>query len=90
MSILRYDKGITSDHVIASGSYPVNFDFSKIEVDSYSTEHSNRLIDFENKTSRENNYEYRKELRYFWDGGLLSNTPLMQLVLLHRQILVQS
>ena len=83
--IVRYDKGITSDHVIASGSYPVNFDFSKIQVDSYSTEHSNRLIDFENKTSRENNYEYRKELRYFWDGGLLSNTPLMQLVLLHRQ-----
>jgi hypothetical protein len=23
-------------------------------------------------------------MRYFWDGGLMSNTPLMQLVLLHR------
>ena len=86
--IVPYDKGITSDHVIASGSYPVNFDFSKIEVDSYITQHSNRSLDFENRThsSKETNYyEYKKELRYFWDGGLLSNTPLMQLVLLHRQ-----
>jgi hypothetical protein len=24
-------------------------------------------------------------MRYFWDGGLMSNTPLMQLVLLHRK-----
>ena len=86
--IVHYDKGITSDHVIASGSYPVNFDFSKIEVDSYITQHSNRSLDFENRThsSKETNYyEYKKELRHFWDGGLLSNTPLMQLVLLHRQ-----
>ena len=23
-------------------------------------------------------------MRYFWDGGLMTNTPLMQLVLIHR------
>jgi NTE family protein len=86
--IVHYDKGITSDHVIASGSYPVNFDFSKIEVDSCISQHSNRSLDLENRTdsSKETNYyEYKKELRHFWDGGLLSNTPLMQLVFLHRQ-----
>jgi NTE family protein len=38
--VVQYDKGITSDHVIASGSFPVNFDFAKIdfakiEVESY-------------------------------------------------------
>ena len=27
---------------------------------------------------------YIKEIRRFWDGGLMTNTPLMQLVLLHR------
>ena len=37
--VVRYDKGITSDHVIASGSYPVNCDFSKIEVETYNSEH---------------------------------------------------
>ena len=86
--IVHYDKGITSDHVIASGSYPVNFDFSEIEVESRISQHSNRSFNFENRTSSSkepNHYEYRKELRPFWDGGLLSNTPLLQLVFLHRQ-----
>ena len=36
--VVHYDKGITSDHVMASGSFPVNFDFTKIEVESYNSE----------------------------------------------------
>ena len=31
------------------------------------------------------NIYYQSERRYFWDGGLMTNTPLTQLVLLHRQ-----
>jgi predicted acylesterase/phospholipase RssA len=57
---------------MASGCYPVNFDYSLLEVESYSSD-----PDF----SR----QYRKEIRRFWDGGMLTNTPLSQLVLLHRQ-----
>ena len=83
--IVHYDKGITSDHVIASGSFPVNFDFAKIEVESYSPVSSNRSINPEISASRNGtDYNYAREIRYFWDGGLMSNTPLMQLVLLHR------
>jgi NTE family protein len=83
--IVHYDKGITSDHVIASGSFPVNFDFAKMEVESYGPTSSNKSIKLENATStNSNNYSYTKEMRYFWDGGLMANTPLMQLVLLHR------
>jgi NTE family protein len=83
--VVQYDKGITSDHVIASGSFPVNFDFAKIEVESYGPVSSDRSINLENTASKNgNSYNYTKEMRYFWDGGLMSNTPLMQLVLLHR------
>ena len=83
--VVHYDKGITSDHVIASGSFPVNFDFAKIEVESYGPVSSDRSINLENTASKNgNSYNYSKEMRYFWDGGLMSNTPLMQLVLLHR------
>lgn len=82
--VINYDEGITADHVMASGSFPVNFDFAKIEVESYHSEPSNISTDLENM-NREKDNCYRKEIRYFWDGGLLSNTPLMQLVLLHRQ-----
>jgi NTE family protein len=28
--------------------------------------------------------QYRKEIRHFWDGGLTTNTPLTELVILHR------
>ncbi len=62
--VIRYDEGITSDHVIASAAVPVNFDYVQLEVESYNPQ--------------KNNYE--KNFRNFWDGGLLSNTPFYQLV----------
>ncbi|HEV2877059.1 MAG TPA: patatin-like phospholipase family protein, partial [Nitrososphaeraceae archaeon] len=83
--VVHYDKGVTSDHVIASGSFPVNFDFAKIEVESCGAASSDRSINLEDTVSKDgNSYSYTKEIRYFWDGGLMNNTPLMQLVLLHR------
>lgn len=71
---IRYDEGITADHVIASGSFPVNFDYCKILVED----------NHAGITSTPTENEPRKEIRYFWDGGLMTNTPLMQLVLKHR------
>ena len=83
--VVRYDEGITSDHVIASGSFPVNFDYAKMEVDSYNSGPSNRLVNPENIASNnDSSYSYTKEIRYFWDGGLMTNTPLMELVVGHR------
>jgi NTE family protein len=82
--VVHYNEGITSDHVIASGSFPVNFDFAKIEVKSYHTESGNRHTGLGETTSSRNCDGYRNEIRYFWDGGLMTNTPLVQLVLLHR------
>jgi predicted acylesterase/phospholipase RssA len=86
--VIRYDKGITSDHIMASGSYPVNFDFAKIEVESYNTEitnSTNKQIHLHKSDGRRGNtLNYQNGTRYFWDGGLMSNTPLMQLVVMHR------
>jgi NTE family protein len=83
--VIHYDEGITSDQVMASGSYPVNFDFAKIKVESYSSEPTSSLQVDPKTPSTVNATGYRKGMRYFWDGGLMTNTPLMQLVLLHRQ-----
>ena len=82
--VVHYDKGITSEHVMASGSFPVNFDFTKIEVESYNSEPASRRLGDAKTSSTANTDGYRKGMRYFWDGGLMTNTPLMQLVLLHR------
>jgi NTE family protein len=91
--VIRYDDGITSDQVMASGSLPINFDYTKIEVESYNYDHSSRKVNGGNRTRGNNggasnigdtDSPYIKEIRRFWDGGLMTNTPLMQLVLLHR------
>ena len=66
--IIRYNDGITSQHVIASASVPINFSYTPLEVESYNSKSAN----------------YEKNMRHFWDGGIMSNTPLTQLVRLHR------
>ena len=90
--VIKYDKGITSDHVMASGSYPVNFDYASLEVESYDPPHVDKsrqkdqaAIEISQKDNMNTfHINYRKKKRYFWDGGLMSNTPLSQLVLMHR------
>ena len=66
---IRYNNGITADQVIASASVPINYSYTPLEVESYN-----------NATS-----SYEKNIRYFWDGGIMSNTPLTQVVRLHRE-----
>jgi NTE family protein len=51
--IIRYNDGITSDHVIASASVPLNYSYTTLEVESYN----------------------EKNIRHFWDGGVMSTTP---------------
>jgi NTE family protein len=90
--VIRYDKGITSDHVMASGSYPVNFDYASLEVESYDPPRANKRRQkdhagneiIQKVSVNTNSSYYIKKKRYFWDGGLMSNTPLSQLVLMHR------
>ena len=67
--IFRYDQGITIDHVMASASVPVSFDYVNLEAERYDP----------------NTKSYLKEKRFFWDGSILVNTPLMQVVLSQRQ-----
>lgn len=50
----EYPDGLALSHVMASGSFPIYFDYEKIEG------------------------------RTYWDGGILSNTPLRELLQAHR------
>ena len=86
--IISYDDGITSDFVLASCSVPVNYDFTKLEVKDQQlvTDGNPRQIPGtpSDTNSLGNNVETKnKNLRYFWDGGLLANTPLRQAILAH-------
>jgi NTE family protein len=96
--VVKYDEGITADQVIASGSLPVIFDYANLEVESLlhdditrgthdvtEKEKSGLRSGSSNGTNVIRHYHYIKEKRSFWDGGLLANTPLTQLVVLHRK-----
>jgi hypothetical protein len=100
--VIEYNDGITADHVIASGSFPVNFEYAMLDVASrrsvvakneVSTNNGKKNVEVirrkitsngSHKSAPEDD-RYILEKRCFWDGGLLTNTPLTQLVLLHRR-----
>jgi len=69
--VIEYDEGITSDHVMASASVPINYDYTKLEVSSY-----DRGANGPNM--------YRQEVRNYWDGGIMTNTPFSRMIKLHR------
>jgi NTE family protein len=80
---IPYDNGIKSDFVMASASVPINYDYSVIEdVES-------KLVDTLNSPTAtvqlsKNSINFNKNRRYFWDGGILSNTPIREVINAHQ------
>jgi NTE family protein len=67
--------GITIDHVMASGLLPIFYDYYKVPINQYS----------QNNSTDDNPCSNSSDIRYFWDGGLLSNTPLRELLQAHHE-----
>ncbi|HEY7110029.1 MAG TPA: patatin-like phospholipase family protein [Nitrososphaeraceae archaeon] len=90
--VIRYDKGIEVDFVLASGSVPVNYDYTRIPVEEHDKV-SNDNDNYNNKKQNEIQNEGHKlsgnnktvRTRHFWDGGIVANTPLRDAVLEHRR-----
>jgi NTE family protein len=57
--VIKYDDGIELEHVMASASVPLFYDYTVIKESNFGP------------------------LRHFWDGALLSNTPLRELISEH-------
>lgn len=72
---IKYDYGIKSDHAMASGSVPIGYDYSKIDVEKST---------LSTTATKRNNKNSSTVPHYFWDGGILSNTPLRELLEAHR------
>lgn len=76
---LRYEKGLMPVHVMASGAFPVYFDFRWVPNN----------YDYDDKGGGEEEeererFDSREHSRPFWDGGVLSNTPLRELLSEHK------
>jgi len=82
--VIRYEDGIEVDFVLASGSVPVNYDYTKLVVENCSNEHEVKNKNEEVKKSP-SRYTINKKVRYFWDGGIIANTPLREAIIEHRR-----
>jgi NTE family protein len=74
---IDYSKGIMPEHILASASVPVNFDYTHVPI----------KYDYSSSFSTMRNYSDSacdKKTRCFWDGGLLSNSPLRELISEHQ------
>jgi NTE family protein len=82
--VIRYNNGIEVEFVLASGSVPVNYDYTKLMVENYSNKHK---IETENEAKKksQSGKTVNKKVRYFWDGGIIANTPLREAILEHRK-----
>lgn len=83
--VIRYDDGISSDFVIASSSVPLNYDYTRLNVQTRTLDMEGHCNDKAMKrSSRSASYRNNNtSLRTFWDGGLLANTPLSQTYIAH-------
>ncbi len=82
--VIRYDEGITSDHVIASAAFPVNFDYVNLNVQKHDISQDNYVFSDEKNFDKVESNKYKVQQRKFWDGGLMNNTPLMSAIYRHR------
>src|SRR4030095_5645661 len=73
--IIKYDKGIMVDHIMASASVPEHYDYTFVPKEYDYTKTEEKLIDIQ-----DNDLNYIK----FWDGGILNNTPLRELIQSHQ------
>ena len=81
--VISHNDGIEVDFVLASGSVPVNYDYTKLRVEDSKGRHG---IKSENEKQKEDeNSLITKKVRYFWDGGIIANTPLREAVIEHRR-----
>jgi len=74
---IKYDKGIMVEHILASASVPEHYDYTLVPKEyDYTKTEKEKLVDMEN---------YNPEIySRFWDGGVLSNTPLRELITSHQ------
>jgi hypothetical protein len=88
--VIRYEDGIKSDFVLASCTVPVNYDYTRLNVENPKL--ATGGLNHENNTDKvgsdrslsSSSYSNNSNLRFFWDGGLLANTPLRETIIAHR------
>ena len=77
--MIDYGDGVTIDHIMASGTLPEFYNYAEVSIHTTNKQKAQDPAFLPNINKRNNN------IRYFWDGGLLSSTPLRELLHTHRE-----
>jgi NTE family protein len=87
---ISYDEGIMPEHLLASASVPVNFDYTHVPTEYDYSSGDNEEGDYpaiacnDNKANEDNILRKKITTRCCWDGGLLSNSPLREVIGAHK------
>ena len=78
---IKYDNGLMIEHIIASASVPIHYDYTYVPVNyDYTKSEKEKEDDIERDLQLVNLKDHRR----FWDGGIASNTPLRELIQSHK------
>ncbi|HEY7108118.1 MAG TPA: patatin-like phospholipase family protein [Nitrososphaeraceae archaeon] len=75
---IEYRQGIMAEHVMASASVPIHYDYALVPI---KYDYNKSESELESETRSLNNSTHRR----FWDGGILSNMPLREVIQAHRE-----
>jgi NTE family protein len=78
-NVIEYSDGLTIDHIMASGTLPEFYNYAEVSIHTTNKQKTQDSASLSNINERYNN------IRYFWDGGLLSSTPLRELLNAHQE-----
>jgi NTE family protein len=87
---ISYNEGIMPEHLLASASVPVNFDYTHVPTKYDYSSHNNGRRDYpavaceDNSTKEDNKLDEKITTRCCCDGGILSNTPLREVISEHK------
>jgi predicted acylesterase/phospholipase RssA len=79
---IQQDNGIEVEHALASGTFPNFFDYPKFKVNINKNDDDHD--DANNYSKSKVEPSTNEEQHIFWDGGYRSNTPLREVIQLHR------
>lgn len=77
--VIKYNDGINIEHIMASGTIPEFYKYAPVHINSI-----DKVRDEDSNTNAKS-IENKDEIRYFTDGGVLSNTPFRELLIAHRE-----
>ena len=78
-NVIKYNDGVNIDHIMASGTLPEFHTYAKVMMHSTASHETHDPTSFADKRNRNGNF------RYFWDGAMLNNTPLRELLHAHQE-----